>query len=577
MNPYVRFPGIEQVVGCTYGMAHGISPGIARLVTKPQAHFTPEIGDLIMGFGNNLPIILRQCKVLNFQLDAPAGGAKTWTLTLADRRWKWEFAGPRGPLKGHYNVRLANGELEARTEKTPQTLAKICLEAMGEENFDVADMPNDSRPLVEWEHEIPAEALQDLCESLGCRIILQLDNSIAIRRLGIGRDLFVGPTTVEASGVVDPPERPDSIMCVGEKVRYQIWCQLEAVGLEYGTDAELNRLKLIDDLSYKPTDTGWGSIEQTFASVEKGVRFSEKRRLAERCVYRWYRLKIANRDGSTPLRVSGYPYDEGYVRLLKQITPIEDVDCHVTRNTDGSFVTHYPLIQGIFYDKIALNAQLFDNTPDGTRYIKAFRINRELGLIEFSEQVYKLVDPDLATKTREPAEMTVRIAASIRDYDKWNWDRVTIERESDLPKRGTGPRIIRRDELVLSVWDYTQGLNGAPGKPEDNYFDVKQQMDFYINEAEQEYKTTNPEMVVESGIVPVDCDGAIQQVMYTIQGRYATTQISRNNEFSPVRRTYEERRFLERLRDKRFEEAKKQSARERARKKRHGEQPGLFG
>ena len=61
------------------------------------------------------------------------------------------------------------------TEKKPQALATLCLQAMGEDDYDVSALPNDARPEIDWSYQNPAEALQQLCDKLGCRVTYVVD------------------------------------------------------------------------------------------------------------------------------------------------------------------------------------------------------------------------------------------------------------------------------------------------------------------------------------------------------------------------------------------------------------------
>jgi hypothetical protein len=564
-----RFPGIVKVVGGTYGLSHGISPGTVTLECAPQPFLESGFGDVWIEYaGISWPV--RNCKVVDHTLNVPNSGARTWRITLADRRWKWAFGGPFGPLVGHYNLLRPDGSLDRRTEATPQQLCLLCLAAMGEQTFDVSDVPNDSRPLVEWEGENPAQALQDLCDTLGCRVVMRLDdiNSVAVKRLGIGNTLYLDGNVLEASGTIKPPIRPDTIRVICGKTRFQIQCLLEAVGLDRGSGSDKDRVKLLADLSYKPAASAWTKFDLDFSEVIAG----EARELAQKTVYRWYRLKMANGDSSVPLKVAGW---NAGVSNLEQILPIEDVDCGLVLNTDGTKTPRGPIVYGVWHPATYLGAGAFQNTVAGTRYAKNFRINRELGIIEFEEQVYKITNPASASISREPAVIGVRIAASIRDVNDRHWIRFQDEIPvGDGEFYATGPQILRRDEIVLSIWDWRQDQAGNTPTPESNLSEVQPQCQFYELQEQQKYQLTNPQSATYDLWQRVDPDGAIQQVVYRLQNGKATMQVSRNCETSPVQETYADRRAREKVREDRLHDAKKQAARERARKQRVGEVGG---
>ncbi len=148
------------------------------------------------------------------------------------------------------------------TERTPQELAELYLNAMGEVDYDISELPDDTRPPVDHDYDNPAEALAALCESLGCRIVLQLDNTVKLVRSGAGAGL-PAEFLLEDSLTIDLPEKPDKIAVVCGPSLYQVDFPLEAVGLDRDTTSggdPTDTIKPIDELSYKPSG-GWGQID----------------------------------------------------------------------------------------------------------------------------------------------------------------------------------------------------------------------------------------------------------------------------------------------------------------------------
>src|SRR5207253_2673133 len=108
----------------------------------------------------------------------------------------------------------------------------LCLDAMGEPDYDASSLPNESRPEVHWSFDNPAECLSQLCESLGCRIVLGLlDNKVRVVRLGVGQALPEQGASFISAGI-DPPEAPSSLVLVGGPTKFQGFLELEAVGLD---------------------------------------------------------------------------------------------------------------------------------------------------------------------------------------------------------------------------------------------------------------------------------------------------------------------------------------------------------
>src|SRR5262249_10682006 len=147
------FPGVNQLLDASITCVHGISPSVAVLTIVPQPGLTTEIGSLRFEF-DSLVLEVPDCKVDQGSIERNAGG-EIWRLSILDRRWRWRF----GRISGSYNVRRDDSSLKRGengtidTERTPQELASLCLQAMGESDFDVADLPNATRPSIEWDYE----------------------------------------------------------------------------------------------------------------------------------------------------------------------------------------------------------------------------------------------------------------------------------------------------------------------------------------------------------------------------------------------------------------------------------------
>ncbi|MCX8092493.1 MAG: hypothetical protein N3I86_16450, partial [Verrucomicrobiae bacterium] len=68
-----------------------------------------------------------------FDLIENAGRARVYRVRIQDRRWKWRF----GQISGEYNVRRDDNQQNflLGTARNPQQLARLCLDAMGEQNY----------------------------------------------------------------------------------------------------------------------------------------------------------------------------------------------------------------------------------------------------------------------------------------------------------------------------------------------------------------------------------------------------------------------------------------------------------
>ena len=206
------------------------------------------------------------------------------SVRILDRRWKWQY----GEISGRYNIREKEEEylIDPDTEKKPRQLATLLLAAMGEVGYSVDELPNDNRPQKHWVSANPANELYQLCDSLGCRVVLGLDNRVRLRRVGSGASLPVLGIEISDSVGIDAQARPDSIKVVCGPTRYQARFFLEAVGKDVD-----GRIKFLDDLSYRPDD-GWGAanVDGDFDDVRDESRCAAQK-LAILSVFKWYRIE----------------------------------------------------------------------------------------------------------------------------------------------------------------------------------------------------------------------------------------------------------------------------------------------
>lgn len=288
---YVFYPGIQQIVSANYSRSHGITPDVCQIEMAPQTlnasdqGYTPiePDGYLLFQFdefttvANTSPtqysrtgrtqILLQGCRPDRASVRQSAT-SKNWTIPIYDRRWKWKY----GSFSGHWNVKK-NGEIEPRKKKTPRQLADMCLEAMGEKNYDTRDLldlekkqslpyRNQIFPEVHWDRIPPAQALNELVTPLGYRICLGWDDRVRIRKYGVGALL---PTEDLMSGGFEAnlPETPDSVTILGGLTMHEAIWDLEAVGLDI--DGEW---RPINHLSYAYAD---GKEEPIWKRSEPGV------------------------------------------------------------------------------------------------------------------------------------------------------------------------------------------------------------------------------------------------------------------------------------------------------------------
>lgn len=537
------FPGVQQVRSGSITVVHGISPGVATLEIAPQAGMIAEGGNLVFAYAGQ-QMQWRGCKIDQASFRRDSSGFVVG-LTIFDRRWRWAW----GWISGQYNVRKADGSIKKDTEKTPQELARLLFAAMGEQGYDVSQMPNDARPEIEWDGDVPAEALADLCDQLGCRIVPSLDDRFRILRAGVGAELPSGGE-IEKGMTVDPPERPDRIAIMGGKTEWQADFELEAVGEE--TD---DSIKPIDELSYKPAG-GWSEIDLPYMSA---IENQDHRERAKRSVFKCYRIK-------SPAVVPNAA-EKSY--NLDQLLPIKDEQIEQqSQMVDGKEVlTRKPaMVYGVWFadlDGTLLNSAAKIQPPkdstggtdgDPQIYRRDFTVDAQRGLVRFSDYVYRNTEDGESNTSREmvlkktagPAILRLRCTVCLRESKTRGWIRYGKQRATG-GNYGTPMRVIRHDEIVLtSIPRYTEtySVDGY----ETNMREVDRECDYYLDAAMLEYETEVPTTKRYLGLRRIELDGAIHQVTYSVGTSGAFTTACRNTEDIDLVPPYKERRRLEKQR-----------------------------
>lgn len=543
------FPGIEQVIDASITRTHGTTPAVATLTIAPQTGLVAQIGTLRLEFDGTV-LEFPDCRV-DYCKFKGGTGARVWHLALLDRRWKWKF----GQISGSYNRRRANGSLQdgqdgaIDSERTPRELAELCLSAMGETDFDVSDMPDDARPAVDWVYKVPAEALSSLCDALGCRVVLQLDDRVVVRRKGIGASLSEFEA-LDQDKMLNPPERPGSVAVVCGPSRFQVDFQLEAVGIEPPSGRETGEtLVELDKLSYKPS-SGWSRSDLPyFHQVD-----NERRALAQKSVFKYYRIK-------TPLDIPGYNGPRGArVSQLEQILPLENAQIKQIEQ-DGELHGRAPVVYGVWYPDrggvqncTASLAPLDSANPDTDRslYDRPFKIDHARGLVVFEEPVYANTHPSATggagyEVVAGPAQLVLRAACRVRDAETSAVERHVREREV-AGGLGDTTRYVRREELVLThVPTYSSSF--AATDVSTNEDDIAGELDKALDALERDYVDKNPQHVRYPGLLPFELDGAVQEISFHVNASGTTTKITRDMEAPRGGFGYEDRRRAERARE----------------------------
>lgn len=511
LQALVSFTNIAYLDSATITLSHGITPSQAVITILPQERNINTRGDLVWWEG----------KTKMKWVDALADEARyrfnrsghVVQITVLDRRWKWQFP----TISGHYNVRDHTGTITkdkgtadkpdkklavSDSERTVKELIELCLKALGETGYKIDNIPDELRPEVHWEKENAAQALQSLCTMVGCRVVLQLDNKVGIRKQGVGKKMPPGPVE-EYGAQLDPPDKPSKLIAVCGPTWFQVDLELEAVGME--RDGEVKNAEDVSYLEpYKDPDAP-GLDPVLFEEIEH----DQDRELALQTVFRWFRVKL-------PLTVKGYDGPE--IRHHKQILLLP-VQVYARKVLD--VVQNRPaIVWGEWYDDDAGEnvggtvTDIFDYALLRSIVPFSFDVDQDRCLVKFTEPVYYSQDG----RATYPV-IKLRCAIQIRDATTGEWVRHKKELKLD-PKSNTKPREIVIDELRLEV---------AAGK-ERNRDKIDKELQKRLDIIKGEYEFETPEFAIYTGWLNFELDGAIQSVTWTMGADGATTTIQRNDD-----------------------------------------------
>lgn len=546
-------------MSCTYTASHGITPGIATLELPDQdVRGIAGFGDLTITDGSGT-LVLRKCRVtaVDYSQD---GGPRRVILHIADRRWQWRY----GYITGFWNQSdpypdpelFPPGEFVAvgspfapGTYRPCHKLMADCFKAMNEFDPLIDPAPDVAIPAA-WDEEVPAAALQQLCDAVGFVVAFRPSlNTTLVTLRGVGRGLPDDLPYTSGSPSLAAVPRPATIQLVGGETLFNDYLKLEPCGLE-----PTGEVRHIDDLSYKPAN-GWATCHtQSFweARPTKELTHEEAMELAKRHVWRTFR--VAMRDVVTGLNgpnVPGY----GRVRDRKQIV-LQPCLYRQFKRADGQPDTTPAYVVGSIYItkgewRMAGNADtVMGNTDPGSgqRLPRVPQIDTGRGLVHFDRQCYKEagVAPN---RTRAAPELYLATAFYIRGVvGRMPTKFVRGGTLPGLADQNCPPEVLRHPELQL-IWNIVRKSADRTVVLQDNNLDqLVPAADYYLRRAAEKYEVTGSLTRTYAGIHPIDPDGAISQVTWRVGGgQPATTTASLNTEHDRYVPPFPERRRNEQI------------------------------
>lgn len=583
----VTYPGILQYEDWDFTDQAGIAPATGIMTVYPQPNPPALEGDIVMQQGTNR-IVLRRMRVDKVFYQAGSGG-QVAQVTFLDERWRWNQG---YVIHGRYNTRLPDSTVDPLREKKPIELAELLIEAMDADNIDAGilesdpDIAND-RPEVGWDVSNPAQELQRLCELYGLRIVPQRSTGkFVLCRTGVGGQLPEGLPYQDPSQGIDPKEIPDAVQVFGAPIRYQVRIELEAVGKEiYDPSKQPSPVPLdplaprptnnadgswkpVDQLTYIPTENGppsWETEDEFCGNVSRDKvlqpdgTYVTAQSLAQQYIYRAWRIKP---DGDGLVSIPGYVEKSiaggeglGSNKVFPRqiILTEETVDKYV--NEDNSRAYSPAFCDFVGWHKLRAEA---GNCPGGTRLdyqsvnpddpneMASFSIDAERGLV-FTSIALRRFENHADGDAKYPARVFINCAVMIRDnqtgqpvrYSKLKVVPGATPADPDSPKFVLPIRaddITQHFKTTYNIDD--ESGDGSTYATLDNLAECDERADYYINCKLKEFEAPQALTRTYQLLVPLDLDGAIQQISYTISKAGANTKASVGTEHDFTRPSY---------------------------------------
>jgi len=522
-----RFPGVSGVMAASLTRTGGVAPNVATLQVPPQATKLGT-GDLTIEYGGTT-IRLRDCRPDKVSTATAADGRTTWILSIVDRRWRWAET---GQVSGVYT-------------ESARDLAGCCLDAMGEQRYDVSKMPTTEID-VDWDYERPAEALAQICGEVACEIILGLDDRVRVVPLTQRGKLPNKRFATSFQQTIDPPELPGAIVAVGGRSLVQFDFKLEPVGLELD-----GSILPIDRLSYRPKrglpNNAWAYCDTRNMSY---IKEAQARQLATQTVFRWYRIQ-------TPIINTGVlARDFGRITDRNRVLPLENTQLERMPEPGeiGSTVRRPPWVHGIWYDNVTSGKPTNETDPDNIDlrnrpeaiYPYPFTVDVDRGIVQFANPVFSVgknqVDDGTGGFPIQPADIRLRIASGIRDVETGKFLRYEEKRSTGGLR--TKPRYEIYDDIQRQLYrDYE-----ANGLEVDNIDSVRRALQSRIDAVEDEYTADKPNVATYVGFHATELSGTIRQVSYELpEAGVAMTRVAVETEELNRATSRRQREWFERV------------------------------
>jgi hypothetical protein len=505
-----------------------------------------NVGDLRISYGGQY-FDVKDCKVteqINFY---QADGWVTEYL-IEDRRWRWRF----GEIEGNYNTKNAAGKIDRLCEQTPQELAQKLFRAMKEQRFDFSALPDDPRPEVEWIGANPAQELESLCDSLGCRLVYDpYTDTVYIRRTGEGNYLPNLLSVDQFGANLVKPAIPNGIRVVGNATRVQMGIPLtplvEDIDGEYKAPDKLSFVgSLASDTSR--TDTTWYYDETPeFDNIsDKGYQ-----KLLRKSMWRYWTVKY----GANLFPVLAAYLKAGTGAGFK----VENISLELNEDylDENSLKAKRGYMLGVYrviergQDFFGQGGGLHENTSinaDNVKYDGSISIdnNHDDPIVIFSDPIWKWDEDGDKDVKKIPDKLFLVCTFEVRDktfgstcsLHHFNYFQQLISDQF------VGPEVIREPSLELRpVEEFDETTLTTSGQIDDNVSEdaLLQKAQTIARNRSRRYDNVESGNATYQELVLASLDGAIQSIVWNFGPKGATTQIYRNSEPDFIATKYDRR------------------------------------
>lgn len=593
-QPLFTYPGVLQWESLDWTDVAGFAPSQALVQMYPQPKPPKLEGDLIITQGG-VTVTAKSMRLVDVVYE-PGSGGQLATIKLLDERWRWREG---YVISGIYNSRLPDGTVDPLREKTPLELLELIFEAMDVTNFDAelfktdADIAGD-RPQVNWDVSIPAVEGQKLVDLYGCRLVPKRSTGkFVVCKTGQGAKLPENYPYQDPSQGIDPVEFPDAVKVFGAPIRYQCRLELEAVGKDIVDPANQPSPIPEDPLAPRPTDNADGSIkpidQMTYApnlgtaenkipswenesdecenvSAERILQadgsYQVAQELAQQHIRKTYRVK---EDDFGYLAIPGYVdpsassngLDSGNLVTRRQLILLDHLAEKFT-NPDGStshkpaycdFIGTHPLRvgEGNCLGGTRLDTQEKDVNIVDQSTIVSMSIDPAQWLVTFSVPLRRYPDGEDGD-AKYPAKVWLNCCVNIRHPVTWQpirYERVKATPGGDAESKFVLPLQkddIQNDIVASYVIDEDTGEGTVVTIGDNAIRTCQKQADYYIDAMIKSFDTVESLTLTYLQIVPIDLDGAITQVSYTISKSGGDTKVSRGTEHDTSVPSYKQSR-----------------------------------